>query len=133
MARNMDYREQNRRLQKEIDYRSIGAHMQEVRNQCGLTQKALAERMGVESHYYGSLETGANRISFARFIQFMTLTNAAADYLLMGCHKDLTPNIERLTCVCEERHLLDQLLDRCSNETIKVIYAMCKTLNEVSK
>lgn len=132
MARNMDYREQNKRLQSEINYRIIGSHMREVRKQCGLTQKALAEYMGVDTNYYGSLETGANRISFPRFIQFMAITNAAADYLLMGCHQGLI-NTEGISCICKERQLLEKLLDSCSNETIKIIYALCKALNEESK
>jgi len=42
MARNMDYREENRRLQREINYRVIGEHMREVRHKCGMTQKVLA-------------------------------------------------------------------------------------------
>lgn len=134
MARNMDYREENKRLQAEINYRVIGTHMQEIRTRCGLTQRALAERMGIDTNYYGSLETGINRISFPRFIQFMTLTNADADYLLTGSHKGLAPKADRLTCACEERYLLDQLLDRCSNDAIQKIYIICKTLyDDVAK
>lgn len=57
MARNMDYREENRRLQREINYRVIGEHMREVRHKCGMTQKVLAERMGMDTNYYGTLET----------------------------------------------------------------------------
>lgn len=52
MARNMDYREENRRLQREINYRVIGEHMREVRHKCGMTQKVLAERMGMDTNYY---------------------------------------------------------------------------------
>lgn len=133
MARNMDYREQNRKLQNEINYRIIGSHMREVRKQCGFTQKTLAEYMGVDTNYYGSLETGANRISFSRFIQFMAMTNASADYLLMGCHQGLGSNHERISCACKERQLLERILDSCPNETIKIIYALCKALNEELK
>lgn len=50
MARNMDYREENRRLQREINYRVIGEHMREVRHKCGMTQKVLAERMGMDTN-----------------------------------------------------------------------------------
>lgn len=133
MARNMEYREENKRLQSEIDFRLMGVRMREVRLKSGLTQKALAEQMGLDTNYYGTLETGANRISMSRFIQFLGITKASADYLLTGVHADITGDDERLSGACEERRLLEGLLDHCANDTIRTIYAMAKALYDASK
>lgn len=71
-----DFRENTRQLQQKINYRVIGRHMKDIRVACNMTQSSIAEKMGVGSKYYTSIETGYSKISFARFIQFLCILDS---------------------------------------------------------
>ncbi len=66
-----DYRTINRQLQAEINYHVLGRHMQTVRQDRGMTQAAVAEKMKLGTKYYASLEEGFSHISLYRLIQFI--------------------------------------------------------------
>lgn len=130
MIENNDYREVCKRLQSEIDYRLLGQRMRSVRLKRGFTQSTISEIMRIGEKYYAAIETGIERISLARLIQFICVMQVPADYLLSGCHENYPSNYKYHEDRCQERDQLNNLLDKCSDETIKTIYIITKGLLE---
>lgn len=122
-----DYRTINRELKKTINFRLIGSHMQNARMQQNMTQAAIAERMHLGEKYYSLVETGKSALSLARFIQFVCLTQTSADALLTGCHTDYPHSVHSDT-TSEMRRNVDCILDQCSDEMLRTIYALIKGL-----
>lgn len=127
-SRDTRFRETNKRLQSEINYRALGLHMRDVRKARNFTQDEVCEILDMDPKYYSTLENGKNRISLTRFIQFAWELGASADFLISGCHPKLMTDAPKLTCGCEERRLLSEMLDQCSNEMIQTMYSICKVV-----
>lgn len=123
-----DYRSNNKQLQQKINYRVIGKHMKDLRLACNMTQSNVAEKMGVGSKYYTSLETGFSKISLARFIQFLCITQGSADTILAGSHPNLP--IQGMQNMADEqnRQKFENLLNQSSMDLREVMYAVCETL-----
>lgn len=128
MPKNTEYRTVNKQLQAEIDYKTIGRHMQAVRQKCGMTQAVVAEKMKLGVKYYAALEAGTENISLSRLIQFICITQVASDTLLAGCHPDYPSPYTCLENACSERILLNKLLDQSSDELIKTLYVIAQSL-----
>lgn len=113
-----------------VDYAVIGKHMKEIRKRMGLTQALMAERFGVSTGYYASLETGQNKISFARFVQLIMITQVPADFFLKGCCGEMMDEMQCGQYLSAERMALDALLNRCSDQSVKAIHDVCKALDK---
>lgn len=107
----IDYREINKQLKAEFDFKIIGKHMQSVRKAHKMTQAEVAEKMKLGTKYYASLEAGTVKISFQRFLQFIVIMQASSDYLLSGCHPEYPPQFPCPDGACKERVMLNKLLD----------------------
>jgi len=117
----------------DIDYKTLGRHMQAVRKQQGLTQATVAEYMRIGIKYYSAIECGSAKINLYRLIQFICLTHTSADILLVGCHHDypthyICPNESN-----EDLKLLMALLEHCSRDTIRTVRALAETLIQSNK
>ena len=86
MKKQADYRENLRQLREDIDWKILGSHMQEARNQSKFTQAQMAERMGISPNYYSGYESGDKHINLTRLIQLIVITQVQPDYLLRGTH-----------------------------------------------
>lgn len=128
MAETTDYRAINKQLKNEFDFRVIGKHMQSIRKSRGMTQAEVAEKMKLGTKYYASIEAGAVKISFQRFLQFVVLMQASSDYLLSGCHPEYQTLFSCKGDVCKERLVLNGLLDQCSDELIKTLCVITQSL-----
>lgn len=53
-------------------YRSVPAFLREIRERAGLTQRALAERIGQTQWWVHRSEIGSRRLDVAEFIEFCT-------------------------------------------------------------
>lgn len=126
----IDYRALKRQLQADIDYKTLGRHMQAVRLQRGMTQAVVAERMKIGVKYYSRFEVGTEKISLYRLIQFICIRETSADYLLAGCHLDYPPSYICPDDSSPERKQLNVLLDQCSDAAIKTLLIVAKGLIE---
>lgn len=128
MSDTSDYRAVNKQLKAEFDFKIIGKHMQSVRKKRGMTQAEVAEKMKLGTKYYASMEAGAVKISFPRFIQFVILMQASADFLLSGCHPEYPPQFACPGEACKERIMLNKLLDQCPDDLRKTLYVIAQGL-----
>lgn len=128
MSDTTDYRAVNKQLKAECDFKIIGKRMQSVRKERGMTQAEIAEKMKLGTKYYASMEAGAAKISFPRFLQFIIIMQSSADYLLSGCHPEYPTQFACPDEACKERVLLNKLLDQCPDDLIRTIYVVAQGL-----
>lgn len=62
----------------------IGQRIQQCRKSHGLTQEALAERMGVSIQMISNLERGKKAIRIDNLIRLCEILQVSSDYLLTG-------------------------------------------------
>ncbi len=65
-----------------IDYKDIGQRIKQVRQQNGLTQEKLSEKIGVGPSHMSHIESGKTVPSFEVFIAILNALNCSADELL---------------------------------------------------
>jgi transcriptional regulator with XRE-family HTH domain len=124
----LEGRARNYQLQEEIDYATIGRHMREYRKAKNYTQARFAELLGMSANYYGQYETGAHRINFPRFVQFVCATGCSADQLLVGCHADYPSQANLSSAYSEQRKKLNALLDKCPDDMIADLIEITQVL-----
>lgn len=61
---------------------SLGTNISALRAMRGLTQKELAEKIGVSPNFISHLETGAKRPSVIRLIEIADVLDCSLDYLV---------------------------------------------------
>ena len=123
-----DYRQVTKRLRSEMNYRALGQHMRSVRRQHHMTQAQVAETMQMTEKYYASIESGTIQISLPRLVQFITIMQVSADFLLAGCHKKYPAHPTEAEYHCADRQKLERILDGCSDEQIGIICVVAESL-----
>lgn len=68
--------------QRKVQGMSLGDNMKRCRKVMGLTQKDIAERLGITPVSYGSYEQGKIKPSIEKLIQFSQITQVSIDELL---------------------------------------------------
>ena len=117
-----------------IDCRVIGKHMRDIRNARKMTQSHIAEKMGIGIKYYSSLETGQNKISLTRFVQFLAITKVNSDSVLAGSYPGLSVSTaDNALLICDERKRLELLISKSSNDAVKTMYALCVAIADTLK
>ena len=61
----------------------IGSRVKTARQNAGLTQSALAERIDKSTTFIGSLETGVNGLSVPTLLKICEVLHVSPDYLLV--------------------------------------------------
>ena len=75
------------------DY-EIGKRIQDYRKSRKLTQKALAEKIGVSTNFIGLIEKGIKRPSFKTFVDIVDVLQASPGVIIFGeSYKD--PSIKK--------------------------------------
>ena len=74
------------------------------------------------------MERGKECISFSRFAQFLTITKASANELLVGCQEGIYGACKPLSNWSKARLAMEKLLDRSSEEAIEVYVEICSAL-----
>ena len=96
----------------DINYRNIGFRVGQRRRELKLTQKEVAETIGVTDKYVSNIETGKRKINLDLIAEFCDIYNVTPDYFLLGnIRKDIDSNI------------IDNI-KLCSEDDKKLIYAM---------
>lgn len=62
----------------------IGKRLYKRRKEMGLTQEAMAERLGMSLTFYGEIERGRKRLSIEKILLVYERTGMDPDYLLTG-------------------------------------------------
>lgn len=104
-----------------IDYRIIGQRIYKQRRSLGITQEALAEKVGVSANYISKVERGKERPNLDMLGKICVVININLARLLIG--------------VCEEEfdylHSdFAELLKECSPEKRKLIYFLAEKISE---
>lgn len=104
------------------EQRQIGARIAEARRQVGLTQRELADRLGVTTRSVQNYESGAV-VPYRHLRRIETLAHKRLGWILAGdgSGSELAPTIERLERNME-RHLvlLQEHLETLRRETVRL-------------
>ena len=89
----------------------IGKRLYKRRKEMGLTQEAMAERLGMSTTFYGEIERGRKRLSIEKILLVYEQTGMDPDYLLTG-KGPLDQAVMEIfkSCPEEKRPVLEQIL-----------------------
>lgn len=89
----------------------IGKRLYKRRKEMGLTQEAMAERLGMSLTFYGGIERGRKRLSIEKILLVYEQTGMDPDYLLTG-KGPLDQAVMEIfkSCPEEKRPVLEQIL-----------------------
>ena len=107
-----------------MDRELVGKRIKEYRIKAGLTQEALAERVGISPNYLSAVERGVKLIRLDKLVSIINEINCTADDILVDVIKK---SYERKTSA-----LLDTLSTFPENEQkriLEVINALITTAN----
>lgn len=125
MSDNTGITKSYKAVKEQVDYNAIGKHMQDIRNAKGHTQSFVAENLGLDSKFYASLETGRNKISMPRLLQFVAFMETSTDTILAGAYPLMQKEKkESNSTLADFKHLLDQL----SENELELMYNLCRLL-----
>ena len=93
-------------MQEALDYRIIGKRIKERREALELTQRELADLVGVSPSFIGHLERAEKIPSVETLAKLCAAVDMSMDYLVMGVRREC----ERTRCALYEE--LRELLDR---------------------
>jgi len=71
--------------------KNIGKNIQKLRNEIGLTQAQLAEKVDFSANHISRIEIGASAMSLESLISLSNALNTTPDYLLFGEY-EITPD-----------------------------------------
>lgn len=89
----------------------MGKRLCKRRKEMGLTQEAMAERLGMSTTFYGEIERGRKRLSIEKILLVYEQTGMDPDYLLTGegLRNQVAMEIFK-NCPEEKRPVLEQIL-----------------------
>ena len=89
----------------------IGKRLYKRRKEMGLTQEAMAERLGMSLTFYGGIERGSKGLSLEKILLVYEQTGMDPDYLLTG-KGPLDQAVMEIfkSCPEEKRPVLEQIL-----------------------
>ena len=65
-----------------MDYAALGKRVRTRRKMMGLTQEALAEKLGISCSFVGHIERGSRKMSMETLINISDIMGVSCDYLL---------------------------------------------------
>ncbi len=77
-----------------LDYVAIGLRIKKLRKAKHITQKTLAERIGVAKTYMSTLEAGKTKVSLPTLAAIAAQLDASLDYLVFGKAPAVTASVE---------------------------------------
>lgn len=102
-----------------LDYKIIGERLQKARNETGLTQEKLAEKLDVSIAFLSRVERGSIKISLKRLSQICAILGIDEGYILNGTSQD------------SENYLTEEfntLLKDCPSNKAKLIYDIAQVI-----
>ena len=102
-----------------MDFSNIGKRLQETRIQSKISQKEMAEKLGISTSYIQQLENGKVNAEFEKFVR-------VCDFLNISVYEVLNEKNENIIRYMDKE--LYELIIKCSIEKQKFIYNMVKLL-----
>lgn len=99
-----------------VDRKAIGRRIKEYRKKSGLTQEALAEKIGLSTSYYAAIERGASFPRFDNLIAIINAIGASADQIFT----DVVDN----TYETRASMLSDQIKDLSPKEQRRILHVV---------
>lgn len=100
-----------------MNYYEIGQRIRKVRKARGLSQDALAEKVGISTTHMSHIETGNTKLSLAVFVELATALDVRADELIFdSTAADRTASIEEILLV----------LEGCTPQQVRIIEDLVK-------
>ena len=116
-----------------ISYHTIGRNIRSARQQAGLTQEALAERLRISHLHFGRLERGERPISLELLAHIASTLGASLNSLLSGCvvteAMDLRPDSDADAFAAS----LAEMATGCTPRCRRLMLAVCRDIVEAEK
>ncbi len=112
----------------QINDRLLGSHIKSARKRLRLTQAVAAERIGVSTGYYASLERGDTRINLDRLFAICIVMRISPASILDKCCYELTQMELSLLDEPEDKRKLKLLIEKSTPPVLKSMYAVCEAL-----
>jgi transcriptional regulator with XRE-family HTH domain len=108
-------------MQMSFDYSLIGKRIKQAREEQGITQEVLAEKLDVSNAYISKIERGKTPINLDRLSQLCVILDETPEYILSGANSHSSDYL---------RNEIILLLENCSPEKINLIMNIIKSIVE---
>lgn len=102
-----------------IDYRLIGERIKKARIEKKITQKTLAEKVGVSIAFLSRIERGSSQLNLKRLTQICNILDISEGSILNGASEGSDSYLEKDFV---------ELLNKCTDKQKKIIYEIAKTI-----
>lgn len=117
-----------------IEYARIGRHLRKAREKQKLTQAKVAELLGIAENTYNYMERGKLAPSLKRIIQLCEIYDITPGSVLDDCSEQLIGNTQLpVSEESEEKQALHLLIDRCSDKTAHLLYAIAQATYNIEE
>ena len=104
-----------------MDYYAIGQRIRKIRKARGITQEALAERVGISTTHMSHIETANTKMSLPTFAEIASALEVRTDELLYDNRpEDRSASIAYMT----------ELLDTCTIQQVRIIEDLVRAAKE---
>ena len=94
-----------------MDYLRLGQRVRRQRKLLGMTQKEVAEKVGISLPFYGHIERGSRKASLETVINIANALGVSADTLLQDSLDVMTKPLASDACLSEHnRSLLNDIV-----------------------
>lgn len=100
-----------------VNYKNVGLRIGQRRREKKLTQKEIAETIGVTDKYISNIETGKRNVNLELLSEFCEILDVTPDYFLLGnIKRDIDSNITDGLKLCsqEDKALILSIVEICS-------------------
>ncbi len=104
-----------------MDYYAIGQRIRKVRKARGLSQKKLAEKVGISTTHMSHIETANTKMSLPTFVELASVLEVRTDELLYDDRPE-----DRSTSIA----YITELLDDCTIQQVRIIEDIVKAAKE---
>lgn len=104
-----------------FDDQAIGGRIRKAREEKGITQDYLAERLEVSNAYISKIERGKTTVNLANLNKICTVLEKPPEYILSGTNKSSGDYL---------RNEIMEMLDGCPPAKIKLIASVIKQIIE---
>lgn len=104
-----------------MDYFEIGQRIRRIRKARGLSQKQLAERIGISTTHMSHIETANTKLSLLVFVEIAAVLEVQTDSLLYDAPRESVSNaVDEIAAI----------LERCDAKQARIILDIAKTTKQ---
>ena len=102
-----------------IDFSIIGERIKRKRQEKGITQERLAEKMDISITYLSRIERGTSNINLKRLVQISELLDTTVSELITGANTKTEIYLDKE---------MKNVLEKCTPEKQRLIYHIAKII-----